>query len=74
MTAESPQHRYDELFIGGRWRKPTTPERLSVISPHSSNLWAKHRRLVPAMSRRPWQPRGTRSTTVRGRCWIRTSG
>ncbi|ORB83287.1 aldehyde dehydrogenase [Mycobacterium kansasii] len=35
MTAESPQHRYDELFIGGRWRKPTTPERLSVISPHS---------------------------------------
>lgn len=35
MTAESPQHRHDELFIGGRWRKPTTPERLSVISPHS---------------------------------------
>lgn len=35
MTAESPRHRYDELFIGGRWRKPTTPERLCVISPHS---------------------------------------
>ncbi|GAB7146086.1 aldehyde dehydrogenase [Mycobacterium riyadhense] len=33
---EAPRHRsYDELFIGGRWRKPATPERLSVISPHS---------------------------------------
>lgn len=26
---------YDELFIGGRWRKPSTPERLTVISPHT---------------------------------------
>ncbi|SON61483.1 Geranial dehydrogenase [Mycobacterium simulans] len=33
---EAPGHRsYDELFIGGRWRKPATPERISVISPHS---------------------------------------
>ncbi|SOJ56340.1 Geranial dehydrogenase [Mycobacterium simulans] len=33
---EAPDHRsYDELFIGGRWRKPATPERISVISPHS---------------------------------------
>lgn len=30
------EHRsYDELFIGGRWRKPATGERLRVISPHS---------------------------------------
>lgn len=26
---------YDQLFIGGRWRKPSSPERLSVISPHT---------------------------------------
>jgi acyl-CoA reductase-like NAD-dependent aldehyde dehydrogenase len=31
-----PAHRlYDELFIGGRWRKPATGRRLAVISPHS---------------------------------------
>ncbi|HYB36591.1 MAG TPA: aldehyde dehydrogenase [Mycobacterium sp.] len=33
---ENPDHRwYDELFIGGRWRKPSTQQRLTVISPHS---------------------------------------
>src|SRR5690348_16343612 len=26
---------YNELFIGGRWRKPSGAERLSVISPHT---------------------------------------
>jgi aldehyde dehydrogenase (NAD+) len=26
---------YDELFIGGRWREPSTAERLAVISPHT---------------------------------------
>ncbi len=26
---------YDQLFIGGRWRKPSRPERLTVISPHT---------------------------------------
>jgi aldehyde dehydrogenase (NAD+) len=26
---------YDELFIGGRWRAPSTERRLSVISPHT---------------------------------------
>ncbi|MGO9157285.1 aldehyde dehydrogenase [Mycobacterium sp.] len=26
---------YDELFIGGRWRKPANPQQLAVISPHS---------------------------------------
>ncbi|MCV7219326.1 aldehyde dehydrogenase [Mycolicibacterium elephantis] len=26
---------YDQLFIGGRWRKPATGQRISVISPHS---------------------------------------
>jgi aldehyde dehydrogenase (NAD+) len=31
-----PDHcSYDELFIGGRWRKPATPQRITVISPHS---------------------------------------
>ncbi|GAB3015770.1 aldehyde dehydrogenase [Mycobacterium bourgelatii] len=33
--AENPHRSYDELFIGGRWRKPSTTERLAVISPHS---------------------------------------
>ncbi|ORA81486.1 aldehyde dehydrogenase [Mycobacterium malmoense] len=33
---EIPGHRsYDELFIGGRWRKPASPRQLAVISPHS---------------------------------------
>ncbi|HXL62386.1 MAG TPA: aldehyde dehydrogenase family protein, partial [Mycobacterium sp.] len=26
---------YDELFIGGRWQRPSTTRRLSVISPHT---------------------------------------
>jgi aldehyde dehydrogenase (NAD+) len=26
---------YDELFIGGRWQRPSTTQRLSVISPHT---------------------------------------
>jgi aldehyde dehydrogenase (NAD+) len=26
---------YDELFLGGRWRAPSTERRLSVISPHT---------------------------------------
>lgn len=26
---------YDQLFIGGRWRQPSTSERIAVISPHS---------------------------------------
>lgn len=26
---------YDELFIGGRWQKPATGQRISVISPHT---------------------------------------
>jgi aldehyde dehydrogenase (NAD+) len=26
---------YEELYIGGRWQKPSTGQRLSVISPHS---------------------------------------
>lgn len=30
------EHRcYDKLFIGGQWRKPSTDQRLTVISPHS---------------------------------------
>jgi aldehyde dehydrogenase (NAD+) len=34
--AENPSQRsYDELFIGGHWRKPANPQQLVVISPHS---------------------------------------
>lgn len=33
---EQLEHRcYDNLFIGGQWRKPSTGQRLTVISPHS---------------------------------------
>src|SRR5271170_8493771 len=33
---EARDHRcYDQLFIGGHWRKPSTEQRLTVISPHS---------------------------------------
>jgi aldehyde dehydrogenase (NAD+) len=36
---ENSDHRwYDELFIGGRWRKPATQQRLPVISPHSEEV------------------------------------
>ncbi|CAM4252692.1 Geranial dehydrogenase [Mycobacterium basiliense] len=35
MTDNSAHRCYDDLFIGGRWRKPATSERLNVISPHS---------------------------------------
>jgi aldehyde dehydrogenase (NAD+) len=35
MTEKSDHRRYDELFIGGQWRKPANPQQLAVISPHS---------------------------------------
>ncbi|MCV7380481.1 aldehyde dehydrogenase [Mycobacterium alsense] len=37
MTADSGHRIYDELFIGGQWRKPANPQRLTVISPHSED-------------------------------------
>jgi aldehyde dehydrogenase (NAD+) len=35
MTENHGHRSYDELFIGGRWRKPANPQQLAVISPHS---------------------------------------
>jgi aldehyde dehydrogenase (NAD+) len=35
MTEYSDHRSYDELFIGGQWRKPANPQQLAVISPHS---------------------------------------
>ena len=35
MTENPSQRSYDELFVGGRWRKPAEPQQLAVISPHS---------------------------------------
>ncbi len=33
---ENPGHRsYDELFVGGHWRKPANPQQLAVVSPHT---------------------------------------
>src|ERR1700678_4247942 len=35
---EARDHRcYNQLFIGGRWREPSTRQRLTVISPRSEN-------------------------------------
>src|SRR6185312_350629 len=35
MTKNSDHRCYDEVFIGGQWRKPANPQQLDVISPHS---------------------------------------
>lgn len=35
MTENSCHRSYDELFVGGHWRKPASPQHLTVISPHS---------------------------------------
>jgi aldehyde dehydrogenase (NAD+) len=35
MTKTSGYRSYDEVFVGGHWRKPANPEQLAVISPHS---------------------------------------
>ncbi|WP_118915500.1 aldehyde dehydrogenase [Mycobacterium shigaense] len=35
MTDNSGHRSYDELFVGGQWRKPANPQQLAVISPHS---------------------------------------
>jgi aldehyde dehydrogenase (NAD+) len=35
MTENSGHRAYNELFIGGNWRKPANPQQLDVISPHS---------------------------------------
>jgi acyl-CoA reductase-like NAD-dependent aldehyde dehydrogenase len=33
--------RYDELFIGGAWRKPSTDQRIEIISPHTETRVAQ---------------------------------
>ncbi|HUH72378.1 MAG TPA: aldehyde dehydrogenase [Mycobacterium sp.] len=35
MTEKLGHRSYDELFIGGHWRKPASQQQLAVISPHS---------------------------------------
>lgn len=35
MTETSGHRSYNEVFIGGQWRKPANPQQLTVISPHS---------------------------------------
>jgi acyl-CoA reductase-like NAD-dependent aldehyde dehydrogenase len=35
MTEHSDHRSYNELFIGGQWRKPAAPHQLAVISPHT---------------------------------------
>ncbi|WP_156685902.1 aldehyde dehydrogenase [Mycobacterium sp. Marseille-P9652] len=35
MSQNSDHRSYDEIFVGGEWRKPAEPRPLAVISPHS---------------------------------------
>jgi acyl-CoA reductase-like NAD-dependent aldehyde dehydrogenase len=35
MTGNSGHRSYDELFIGGHWRKPANLQQIEVVSPHS---------------------------------------
>ncbi len=35
MSQNSDHRSYDEIFVGGEWRKPVDPRPLAVISPHS---------------------------------------
>ncbi|MGZ4583213.1 MAG: aldehyde dehydrogenase [Mycobacterium sp.] len=35
MSLDSGHRSYNEVFIGGEWRKPANPQQLAVISPHS---------------------------------------
>src|SRR6202046_4487416 len=37
MTESSDHRCYERLFVGGHWRKPSTDQRLTVISPHSES-------------------------------------
>src|SRR5271167_313858 len=46
---EPRDHRcYDQLFIGGQWRKPSTDQRLTVISPHSEETIGEAPAATPA--------------------------
>ncbi len=46
---ETRDHRcYDQLFIGGRWREPSTRQRLTVISPHSEEPIGESPAAAPA--------------------------
>ncbi len=40
--------RYDELFIGGAWRKPSTDQRIDIISPHTETRVAQVAAAAPA--------------------------
>ncbi|PRC54566.1 aldehyde dehydrogenase, partial [Mycobacterium sp. ITM-2017-0098] len=40
--------RYDELFIGGAWQKPSTDQRIEIISPHTETRVAQVAAAAPA--------------------------
>ncbi|EUA49838.1 aldehyde dehydrogenase domain protein [Mycobacterium xenopi 3993] len=67
MPMTDPGHRwYDELFIGGRWRKPATGRRLTVISPHSEQPVGECPEAGPRTSMLRSPPRDGPSTTAPG--------
>lgn len=67
MTKNSDHRCYDELFIGGQWRKPANPQQLDVISPHSEQPIGHAQRPVPRTSTPPSPPRAGPSITAHGR-------
>ncbi|EUA26247.1 aldehyde dehydrogenase domain protein [Mycobacterium intracellulare] len=67
MTKNSDHRCYDEVFIGGQWRKPANPQQLEVISPHSEEPVGHVQAAGPRTSTPPLSPLGTPSTTDRGR-------
>ena len=47
---ETRDHRcYDQLFIGGHWREPSTRNRIAVISPHSEEPIGEAPAAAPAL-------------------------
>ena len=40
--------RYDELFIGGAWCKPSTDQRIKIVSPHTEVRVAQVAAAAPA--------------------------
>src|ERR1700744_2149438 len=77
MTDNSSHRSYDELFIGGQWRKPASPQQLAVISPHSEEPIGHVQVAGPEDVDAAFpagRRRGTRWTTAGGREWLTPIG
>ena len=66
MTETSDHRCYERLFIGGHWREPSTPNRITVISPHTEEVVGRVPDGQPPTWTGRWRPPVRRSTTARG--------